>query len=245
MTMTKMPAAIPVRLGLEAGGAPILWQRALSDALPPIRGLLGSESKVLEVGYGDGLLSCYLCSELGSYWTGVDIRREAQREAIENARRYGLQGRIRFDVCAPEETRRQTGHYDAVFIKTVLYTSHSLAEYGKWLDWIISVLKPGGCLVNFETGRANALTQLYRRIRGRSYTNLRLYTSSEERLYDDRFEILFRRYYGGVSQFLAPVPVLYRLASTLEEAVRTRDADNCFVVSIIGRPRSCDARGPR
>jgi hypothetical protein len=125
--------------------------------------------------------------------------------------------------------------YDAVFIKTVLYLSKTLEEYGRWLDWISSVLRPGGVLVNFETGRANALTQFYRTLRRRRYTRLCLYTSRVEALYDTRFDILKRCYYGGLSQFAAPAPSFYRLAARLEEALSPRQADNCFMVSIIAR----------
>ena len=62
-----------------------------------------------------------------------------------------------------------------------------------------------------------------------------LYTSKEEALYDARFEIIDRRYYGGWSQFFAPIPILYKAAYRIEEAIRPRNADNCFVVSIIAR----------
>jgi hypothetical protein len=97
------------------------------------------------------------------------------------------------------------------------------------------VLKPGGAFVNFKSGRANALTQWYRRLRRRSYTDLCLYTGQVEALYDARFEIIERRYYGGWSQFLAPLPALHVIASRLEETLRSRHADNSFIVSIIAR----------
>jgi hypothetical protein len=90
-------------------------------------------------------------------------------------------------------------------------------------------------LINFETGRANGFTQWYRRIRRRPYSHLSLYTGEVERLYDARFEILYRRYYGGWSQFFAPVAALYKLAYRVEEAIKPRNADNCFVVAMIGR----------
>lgn len=44
-----------------------------------------------------------------------------------------------------------------------------------------------------------------------------------------------RWYYGGWSQFLAPVRPLYLLASKLEEAIGVRHADNCFMVGMIAR----------
>lgn len=221
--------------GLKAGSAPVMWERVVLEALPKMQQLAPAGSHVLEVGYGDGLLSCYLCRELGWQVVGLDIDTKAQACAIENASKYGLVERIEFRCCTPDETRDHKGQYDAVFIKTVLYNSKTLEEYGQWLNWILTVLKPGGVLINFETGRANGVVQAYRRFRKRSYTDLCLYTRAAEALYDERFKILDRRYYGGWSQFLAPIPVLYRLAFRIEEAIQPRDADNCFIMSVIAK----------
>lgn len=230
-----MSYKLALRPGLEAGGAPVMWERAVREALPKIRKLLPPGSRVLEIGYGDGLLTCYLCRELGWRVVGLEAEREAQSLAEHHAKHYGLADRVEFRSCAPEETRQQAGQYDAVFIKTVLYNSPDLEEYGRWLDWILSVLRPGGIFINFATGRANALTQCYRRLCRRSYTDLCLYTSQVEALYDARFEILERHYYGGLSQFLAPIPALYFIAARIEETLRPRHADNSFIVSIIAR----------
>ena len=224
-----------LRDGLRAGGAPTMWERVVKDALSEIPRLAPAGSRVLEVGYGDGLLSCYLCRELGWHVVGLDIDPKVQACAIENAIKYGLDEYVEFGCCGPEETREHKGQYDAVFIKTVLYSSSTLEEYGQWLEWIESVLKPGGVLVNLETGRANGMVQAYRRLRKRTYADLCLYTGAAEALYDERFEILERRYYGGWSQFLAPFQRVYQFAYRVEEAVRARDADNCFVVSIIAK----------
>lgn len=221
--------------GLRAGGAPPMWERAVREILPLARELAPAGSRVLEVGYGDGLLTCYLCRELGWRVIGLEVDREAQRLAQKHARQYGLNDHLEFRSCAPEETRQHTGQYDAVFIKTVLYNSPDLEEYGRWLDWILSVLRPGGAFIKFATGRANLLTQWYRRLRGREYADLCLYTSHVEALYNARFEILDRHYYGGMSQFLAPIPPLYWIASRIEETLRPRHANNSFLVSIIAR----------
>ena len=229
-----------LRAGLEAGGAPVMWERVLRDQLEEMHAYVPSGSLVLEVGYGDGLLSCYLCRELGWQIVGLDVDPDALACAIRYANEHGMTVSIDFRCCELYETRKHEGQYDAVFIKTVLYSSQTLEEYGQWLNWILSVLKPGGVLINFETGRANAFTQWYRRKRGRAYSGFRLYTAEVETLYDARFEILFRRYYGGWSQFFAPIFLLYRIAYRIEEAITPRNADNCFIVSMIGRKRSAE-----
>jgi ubiquinone/menaquinone biosynthesis C-methylase UbiE len=232
-----MSARINLSSGLEMGGASVMWQRVLTEAMPKMRELLPPGSRVLEIGYGDGLLTCYLGQELNWRIVGWEIDPQAQQVAEQHARNYGLSQRLEFRRGEPEEILGQRGEYDGVFIKTVLYNSPNLEEYARWLDWVLSVLKPGGIFVNFKTGRANGLAQWYRRLRRRSYTDLCLYTGQVEALYDARFEVIDRRYYGGWSQFLAPVSPLYSLAARLEETIEPRQADNCFIVSIIARRR--------
>lgn len=241
MVDSKAPAETPELLpGLQAGGAAQMWAQVLLDAIDIIREIVPAGSRVLELGYGDGLLSCYMCQQLGWSLVGLDSSRDAQRLAVQHAARFSLAEKIEFRSCAPEETRQHRGQYDAVFIKTVLYSSPDLEEYGRWLDWILSVLRPGGVFINFETGRANALTQWYRRLRRRNYTDLCLYTRPVEALYDARFELIERRYYGGWSQFLSSQPQLYFIASRIEEMLRPRHADNSFIVSIIARAPQLD-----
>lgn len=218
-----------------AGDATVMWKRVLVEAWPKMRELLPPESRILEVGYGDGLLTCYMSQELGWRVVGLEVDPEAQRRAQGHAKQYSLTDRLEFHCVEPEEVFQNRGDYDGVFIKTVLYNSPNLVEYARWLDWILSVLRPGGVFVNFATGRAGALTQWYRRLRRREYRDLCLYTGQVEALYDARFEMIERRYYGGWSQFLAPVPRLYGLAARIEEGLAPRQADNSFIVSIIAR----------
>jgi ubiquinone/menaquinone biosynthesis C-methylase UbiE len=215
-----------------------MWDRVVLDALPYIKQYTRVGSHVLEVGYGDGLLSIWLCRELDLKITGLDISRDYQIAAKSHSKEFGVDDRVQFECCLPEETCEHRGQYDAVFIKTVLYSSNTLEEYGQWLDWILSVLKPGGVLINFESGRANSMVQLYRRFRRRSYTDLCLYTSEVEALYNSRFNVLYRKYYGGWSQFFAPIRTLYRWAYCMEEAIRARNSDNCFVLAFIGKETS-------
>lgn len=224
--------------GFAAGGAPTMWKRAFCEMLPGIRGAIPPGSNVLEVGYGDGVLSCFLAKELKWKVTGLDISKELQLKASSYALATGVTDRVDFQYCPPEKTREHSGQYDAVFIKTVLYGSKDQEEYCAWLDWILSVLKPSGVFANFETGRANNLTQIYRRLRKRPYTDLSLYTRRIEELYDSRFEILERRYYGGVSQFFSPSGSLYGVASKVEEFIRPGNADNCFIVGMLARKQN-------
>lgn len=223
--------------GLQAGGAVVMWEQILLDALSEMKRLVPEGSNVFEVGYGDGLLSCFLVKELGWNIVGIEISSEAHKKAMQNAFYFNLQDKIKFLFCKPDETHKHQGQYDAVFVKTVLYYSKDLQEYSKWLDWINSVLKPKGILINFETGRGNWFVQLYRKLRGRQYANWCLYKKDIESLYDEKFDILYRRYYGGLSQFVAPIPFLYKILEKVESTVCARNANNCFAVAIIGRKR--------
>jgi cyclopropane fatty-acyl-phospholipid synthase-like methyltransferase len=219
-----------------------MWERVVRESLPAIRTAVPPGSRVLEVGYGDGLLSCWLAKELGWRIVGLDVRPEAHESAARSGELYGLSDRLDFRLCRPEETRLHGGPYDAVFVKTVFYSAASVPEYEAWLDWVNRVLRPGGILVNFESGRANEFVQIYRRLRRRPYADRCLYTARIEELYERRFETIFRRHYGGLSQFMAPIPGLYEGTAWFEEALSRRKADNCFAVSVVARKRQEERR---
>lgn len=236
--MGESSVAPSLAAGVARGGAPRFWSRVVGDSLDAIRDAVPSGSRVLEVGYGDGELSCWMVRQFGWQLTGLEVSTANQEMAERAAAGYELTDRVSFQYCRPEDTRRHLGQYDAVFIKTVLYSSRTLAEYAEWLDWIVSVLKPNGVLVNYETGLAHPIAQRYRHWRRREYADARLYTAAEEALYDARFTMLHRRYYGGLSQFLAPLPVVYPIAAACESTLSARTADNCFAVAIVARRSS-------
>src|SRR5262249_38681342 len=124
--LSPVTAARPtLHEGLVAGGAPRMWARIVRGSLPAARAAAPGGSRVLEIGYGDGALSCWLASELGWSIVGLDVRADAREAAQARAAACGLGDRLDFRLCAPEDTRRHAGAYDAVFIKTVLYSSSS------------------------------------------------------------------------------------------------------------------------
>lgn len=242
--MTRVWTAPLLRDGLTAGGAPRMWAHVVRQMLPSMTAAAPSGSSVLEVGYGDGQLSCWLASTLGWRMTGLDIHTNGQEVARASAQRHGVTDRVQFLLTKPSETRHHTGRYDAVFIKTVLYSSETLAEYADWLDWIRSVLRPGGSLINFETGRASRLVRIYRELRRRPYRDLCLYNRDIERLYDQRFDVRSRQYYGGVSQFLSPLHGVFETTALLERMCVPPSADNCFVAAMVMTKPTID-RAPR
>ena len=212
-----------------------MWRRILEQTLSQAAWLLPPGSRVLEIGYGDGRITADLIRRLGWSLTGLDIDPEAWRKARAHLESEGLQADLR--LVAPDQTWRHQGRYDGVFIKTVLYNARTPDEYASWLDAILSMLAPGGVLVNFENGKANRLTQIYRRLAGRYYTDLCLFDGRIRRLYEERFHPLSFGYYGGLSQFLFPLPALYFPVAALEENLWERHADNAFIASVVGRKR--------
>lgn len=122
-------------------------------------------------------------------------------------------------------------------IKTVIYNARDLGEYSRWLDWTLSVLKPGGALINWENGKGNASVYWYRKLRGRYYADLCMYDSRIEALYRERFVDLHVEYSGGYGWPLAGTKLFPALAS-LEDQYLPRTADNSFAVGLTGRKGS-------
>ena len=190
---------------------------------------------MIEVGYGFGGFSCRLAARYGWRMVGYEIRTDVQEQARRRAVECGVEHLVEFRVVKPDEMWKLGGEYDGVFIKQVLHCAASLGQRAEWLDWVLSVLRPGGTFLNFENGRCNAVTRLYRRLRKRWYRNSCLYCRAVEQLYRERFSDLRIAYGGGVSQFLTSVPILFYPFVFVEERILRRNADNSFCVSIVAR----------
>ena len=94
---------------LAGGSARRMWKFVLKDTWDVIRKTVPAGSQVLEVGYGDGLLSCYLCHHLGWNLVGLESNSRAYHTAQQNAERFGLSPRAKFKFCALEETTQHRG----------------------------------------------------------------------------------------------------------------------------------------
>ncbi|MEW6365149.1 MAG: class I SAM-dependent methyltransferase [Acidobacteriota bacterium] len=244
VTTGMLPASPSLRAGLRAGGAVPFWERALAAVLPSVRGVLPPGSEILEVGYGDGILTCYLATELGWQVTGHDISAGAAATARHHAEGLHLGDKVVLNIGNPFLREPEEGRYDGAFVKTVLYCAEDDGQYARWLRWIARNIRQGGFLVNFETGRSGRLTRAYRRLRRRSYADGRLFTGAVRSLYDECFETAGEWYFGGWSQFFAPLPPLYRLCAGLEERMRARTADNCFLAALVLRRRATAVIAP-
>lgn len=228
-----MSVSVSIEQSVAVTKAIPMWSRIVTDALDQLPDILPPGSKVAEVGYGDGYLTSHLAQRLGWRITGFDMLKDAYEQASEHVREAGVDHLVKLKLVDPEETWRHQGQYDGVFIKTVLYNAETPEIYARWLDWVSSVLKPGGIFVNFENGKANLLTYCYRKLRGRYYSDLCMFDSRILSLYEERFDIAYLKHYGAISQFLSPIPILYQTISTIEETLFKRTADNSYITALI------------
>lgn len=213
-------------------GAKAIWTPLVDRILHRASRHLSSGSRVLEIGYGNGLLSSYMAQTYNWSITGYEVSSKLCEQAKESAKRLPPENRPDFRVCDRTETRKLCGSYDALVIKTVIYASSSVKEYGQWLDWSKSVLKPGGIFINFESGLGTRSVRLYRKLRKREYVSSCMYNSAVERLYRQKFDNVQIEYHGGEFWFAGSSKRLYSIASRLDRKLFRLNADSCFVASI-------------
>jgi SAM-dependent methyltransferase len=210
------------------------WLSPTEAALDAASPYLRSNSNVLELGYRSGLMACYLASHYGVRVTGYDINMEVLGIARRNAERFGLSERVDFRVCSPAETLSLRGSYDAVFVKSVLASvGHS---YDDWLEWIASVLRPGGVLIAVENGPGTSAVRLARLVRkwlGAYYAPSPL-DSHRLESFSKYFEVLSIRCSGQWAPLFGGAPPLWRAVSRFERIVPVGPSRS-FVTSVVAR----------
>ena len=228
-------AQLPLTLREAVEWRPLVWEPAARWALARAEDVLRPGNTVLEVGYGSGLMSCYLAARYGVTVVGYDIDAGAQRRAGDNARRFGVDHLVDFRHCEAAATLSIDGHYDAVFVKSVLYRVPDAAQYRAWLAWIGDRLADGGAFVAVENARGSRITGLYRRL---AYPPSREWASlfDDDRLGDvtAAFGRVEYRCFGRYSQFAEPLPwfgsALFRLDERLRPPLRS-----AFVAAVVAR----------
>jgi len=213
-----------------------IWAPAVESALSRAAAILPSNAKVLEIGYNSGMMSCYMAGLYGWNIVGYDIRDSAKARAVETSRRYGLQGKTDFHVCAPDETLFLKGDYDAVFLKSVLYHISDRAVYGSWLNWLHSIVKDGGVIIAIENGKGGVLDMFYRKIIKRSrWSNFLLFDRWVAQEFQLRFNRVEIRCFGRFCQFFTTLPETFNLIRSIEDRFFQASVDNCFVASIVAQ----------
>lgn len=106
---------------------------------------LSPGSRVLDAGFGEGVVAIYLALNFGYKVTGIDI----MKENIPVAERRALRSGTHIDFIAGDysHTNFPDNYFDGIYtVETLVHTSNlekTLAEF-------MRILKPGGVLVNFE-----------------------------------------------------------------------------------------------
>lgn len=212
------------------------WVPAVSSALDRAAAMLHSDAKVLEIGYNNGMMSCYMAARYGWNIVGYDIAESSRIKAEEIARHYGLQERTDFRVCSPDETLSIQGDYNAVFLKSVMYHISDKGVYRNWLDWLHSVVKDSGVVIAVENGRGGVIDKVYRKTIKRSrWADFLLFDGWAEQEFRQRFGHVDIRYFGRFSQFFASLPRVCGLIRTFENRFCPPSADHCFVASLVAR----------
>jgi len=213
-----------------------IWAPAVTSALDRAVAMVPSDAKVLEVGYNSGMMSCYMAARYGWNIVGYDIADSSRLKAVENARRYGLQGMTDFRVCSPDKTLSIQGGYDAVFLKSVLYHISDKDNYKNWLDWLYSIVKDGGLVLAVENGRGGVLDRFYRKVIKRSrWASFLLFDRWTEQEFRKRFRHVDVRYFGRFSQLFTTLPIFCKWFQIVERKFIPANADHCFVASVVAK----------
>lgn len=144
-------------------------------------------AKVLDAGCGNGFLAIIL-AQMGWDVTALDQSKTALAKARENAEKFGVLDKIRFEWSDTVETKLEAGSYDAVLSRNA--SSVFLFPFECYAEWY-RLLKKGAPLLNFD---ANWLSPLW------NDTLAKIFMEDEEKLkeqvadytdmYHDRFALL-------------------------------------------------------
>jgi cyclopropane fatty-acyl-phospholipid synthase-like methyltransferase len=215
---------------------PLDWAPAARAAIESARDLLVPGASLLEVGFQTGMMALHFANRFGVRVTGYDADPAAVGKANANAVRHGLSGSVEFNHCRPEETTRIAGSFDVVFMKSVLVFARDPATYRSWLEWVRSVLRPGGAFIALENGRGEVLTRLYRRhVLKARYVDQCPFDC--RRLEDFRkvFDRVDAWHFGRWSQFVGWSRPLHGAVVALENRLFPPTPDVNFVTAIVAR----------
>ena len=121
-----------------------VWTPPSKELLYPITRFAGKQ--VLEIGMGKGRMSC-LFAAVGARVSGVEL--ESCGDALDEARRWGVEDRVFFDTTHGDYDRIPNGPFDVVFTKSVLGFSDK-SRYDELLFCIRDRLTPGGTALFLE-----------------------------------------------------------------------------------------------
>jgi cyclopropane fatty-acyl-phospholipid synthase-like methyltransferase len=117
---------------------------------------LTSESRVLELGCGNGGMAGYIAAQTSAHVTGVDYSPEAIRQA--NARAAAAPDRLAFQVADMNALSFAPGSFDAIIsIDTLYFASDGL---NRLVGQLGRLLAPGGSFLIFYSHAADPMTPI-------------------------------------------------------------------------------------
>lgn len=210
------------------------WLPATEAALAAASPYLLPTYRVLEIGYRSGLMACYLASYFGVRVIGYDTEEKVASAARRNAESFGLGDQVDFRWCSPSDTLTLSGSYDAVFVKSVLTSVGD--NYEGWLQWIVSVLRPGGILIAVENGPGIVpikLVRILRKAAGAYYPPSPLDPSRLES-FANSFDLLNVHCSGRWAPLFGGFPSLHRIVTDLDGLCPV-GPKRSFVTSVVAR----------
>ncbi|MBD3383218.1 MAG: methyltransferase domain-containing protein [candidate division Zixibacteria bacterium] len=145
------------------------WQRFVEIGLKDYMGGNLENMDVLEIGPGNGLLSCLLAS-LGAKVTSLEIDPKRLLSIKTNIQKFGFSDKIEPILYDGNPDVLGDRQFDLLFSKSALIYVNDFKSYLENLD---NHLKPGGRFVFIENVRGNLIFQLLRFIKRRSLSFFR------------------------------------------------------------------------
>ena len=119
----------------------------LSQADREIVSRLGAAQSILEVGCGDGRLTCYLAQKTGCKVIGVDLSRSGFRKAKKLAHKTGVDHLMRCIKGDATHLNFQNGQFDVAILS---YSLHHIEAPPAALREVHRVLRSGGSIMVSE-----------------------------------------------------------------------------------------------
>jgi cyclopropane fatty-acyl-phospholipid synthase-like methyltransferase len=206
------------------------WTPAFETILNITATKLPAGSRVLELGYGTGKMSCYLAGEFGWHIEGYEINPEYYKLAPLEAEKWQVSDLTNFHLIKPEDTFKIKGSFDAVFLKSFLYHVKERQMYEKWINWFYEVLKPNGVLFGVENSKGHLFDRTYRHL----FTNWGdqlLFDKDSEQMLKKTFPSFEAWYFGYASQYFSSIPTLANVLRSLENKLDLPRVGNSFVTA--------------
>jgi len=210
-----------------------LWSSAVESGLSQAK--LPSGSRVLELGYNSGLMSCYMNMAYGWKISGVEVSSEQKHLAQLNAKQFGIESNVEFHSCRPEETKDFPGQFDGVFVKSFLYHNKRLSDYKDWIKWIHEKLNKDGVFMAIENGKGHFIDRFYRNylMRNCTWKDNTFYDQDIEDYMRSLFSRVTVQYFGGLSQYATGFPGLCSKLIEIEKKLNITGAQNCFIAAVV------------